>query len=123
VVGSFDGRNIFTGNQECWLNLSCSAVPAAVPTDALEAALKARAALAPQLPAARAAIGATTTNVRRLRGVLFAAGLAVDLGRAFRSRVTQAALQQLVAQQQLQRGQQGDFKGGGLSEAASTKTG
>eukprot|EP00775_Hariotina_reticulata_P009579 gene9579-9741_t len=124
------GGNIL-GSYHSYALCQCATHGVVDPVDAVEAALKARAVLAPQLPAVRAAVGATTTSVRRLRGVLFAAGVAVDLGRAVRARLTEAALQQLVARQQLltadaarqqqpQKNQQGGFRGAGLSDEAAT---
>lgn len=74
-------------------------------TDVLEAALKARAELAPQVPKARAAVAATTATARKLRGGLMltrvAAGM-FDIGRAVRMQFTVAAAQQIVQQYQAQ---------------------
>lgn len=73
--------------------------------DVLEAALKARAELAPQIPKARAAVAVTTATARKLRGGLMltrvAAGL-FDIGRAVRMQFTVAAAQQVVQQYQAQ---------------------
>lgn len=74
--------------------------------DVLEAALKARAELAPRIPQARAAVAATTATARKLRGGLMltrvAAGM-FDIGRAVRMQFTVAAAQQIVQQYEADR--------------------
>lgn len=71
------------------------------PADVLEAALKARAELAPQIPKARAAVAATTATARKLRAGLVltrvAAGM-YDIGRAVRMQFTVAAAEQVLQQ-------------------------
>lgn len=69
--------------------------------DVLEAALQARAALAPQLPKARAAVAATTATARKLRGAVMLTKLAAgvfDIGRAVRMQLTVAAAEQILQQ-------------------------
>jgi hypothetical protein len=69
-----------------------------------EAALKARAELAPQIPKARAAVAATTATARKLRGGLMLTRVAAgvfDIGRAVRMRfILEAWRQQQLQEQQ-----------------------
>jgi len=76
-------------------------LPFCVTADVLEAALQARAALAPQLPKARAAVAATTATARKLRGAVMLTKLAAgvfDIGRAVRMQLTVAAAEQILQQ-------------------------
>lgn len=76
-------------------------LPFCVAADVLEAALQARAALAPQLPKARAAVAATTATARKLRGAVMLTKLAAgvfDIGRAVRMQLTVAAAEQILQQ-------------------------
>lgn len=81
-------------------------VPVLCAADVLEAALKARAELAPKIPQARAAVAATTATARKLRGGLMltrvAAGI-FDIGRAVRMQFTVAAAQQIIQQYEADR--------------------
>lgn len=77
--------------------------------DVLEAALKARAALAPQIPKARAAVAATTATARKLRGAVMLTKLAAgvfDIGRAVRMQLIVAAADQVLQRETQQRQQQ-----------------
>lgn len=70
--------------------------------DVLEAVLKARAELAPRIPEIRAAISATATNARRLRGAIFLSRLAsgaINLGRNFRAQVAAGVAQRVMEEQ------------------------
>eukprot|EP00878_Enallax_costatus_P033383 GHUV01036809.1.p1 GENE.GHUV01036809.1~~GHUV01036809.1.p1 ORF type:complete len:268 (+),score=73.86 GHUV01036809.1:615-1418(+) len=70
--------------------------------DVIESALKARAELAPKIPAVRAAVVATAVNARRLRGAILLSKLAagaINLGRSFRRQVAVGVAERIREEQ------------------------
>lgn len=72
------------------------------PADVIEAALRARAELAPKIPAVRKAVVSTAVNARRLRGALMLGKLAagaISLGRSFRRHVAAGVVDRIWEEQ------------------------